>query len=181
MVDGLPSLRQEAILRRVRDAFEQGKERFGMRLVHYSVQGNHVHCVAEAAGRRALSRGMRGLNIRLARAVNRVLERSGRVLADRYHARALTSPREVRNVLAYVLLNRSRHARHASAASMSHSSTACDLASSGACFDGWVEPPKLPVETIEEIARTRASPQTWLLRVGWRRRGLIRLSETPGR
>jgi REP element-mobilizing transposase RayT len=172
MVDGLPSLRGEAIIGRLRKAFAQGKDRFGMRLVHYSVQGNHVHCVAEAKGRRALSRGMRGLDIRIARAVNAVLERSGRVLADRYHARALTSPREVRNVLAYVLLNRSRHARRAT--------SACDLASSGACFEGWAEPPELPAEIVEEIARTRASPQTWLLRVGWRRRGLIRLSETPG-
>jgi hypothetical protein len=115
---------------------------------------------------------MRGLNIRIARGINAVLERSGQVIADRYHARALTSPREVRHVLAYVLLNRSRHARRGA--------SECDLASSGACFDGWAEPPKLLPDVAEEIARTRTSPQTWLLRVGWRRRGLIRLSETPG-
>ena len=175
MVGRLPSLRSEAILCELRRALSKGKERFGLRVVHYSIQDDHVHLVVEAAGRRALSRGMRGLDVRLARGVNRAVGRRGRVLGDRYHARALRSPREVRNALAYVLLNWRRHSRSRH--------TAWDLASSGAAFDGWRDAhpsDRLSIELVERIAETRAPPQLWLLRVGWRRAGLIDPAEMPG-
>ena len=57
---------------------------------------DHVHLIAEADTGRALSSGVRGLAIRIARVVNRALGRSGRIWGDRYHARALTTPRAVR-------------------------------------------------------------------------------------
>jgi hypothetical protein len=65
--------------------------------------------LAEAQSREALSRGVQGLAIRLARAINRVLHRAGEVWADRYHARALRTPREVRNALVYVPNNWRKH------------------------------------------------------------------------
>jgi len=67
------------------------------------VQVNHVHVLVEADGSTALARGVQGLSIRLAKAINRVLGRRGRVWADRFHARALRTPREVRNGLVYVI------------------------------------------------------------------------------
>ena len=54
-------------------------------------------------------RGIRGLAIRIARAVNRAWLRRGRVWGDRYHAHSLRSPREVRNALVYVLQNFRKH------------------------------------------------------------------------
>jgi len=90
---------------RLRRALVAGRERFGFRLVHFSVQRDHLHLLAEAAHRRALSRGVQGLSIRIARAINRRLQRRGKVFADRYHARALKTPRAVRWALRYVLLN----------------------------------------------------------------------------
>ena len=111
MEGGLPTLRQQALVGVVRGALRAGKERFGLRVVHYSIQRDHLHLVVEAADRRALTRGMHGLGVRVARGVNRMLDKTGRVLGDRYHARALRTPREVRNVLAYVLLNARRHGR----------------------------------------------------------------------
>ena len=175
MVGRLPSLRSEVILRELRRALGKGKERFGLRVVHYSIQDDHVHLIVEAVDRRALSRGMRGLDVRLARGVNRAVGRGGRVLGDRYHARALRSPREVRNALAYVLLNWRKHSRSRR--------TAWDLASSGPVFDGWrdAEPSaRLAATLLEAIAETRAPPGLWLLRVGWRRAGLIDPAELPG-
>src|SRR5436190_9601838 len=41
------------------------------RVVHYAVLSNHVHLICEAVGERALSRGMQGLTVRLARRLNR--------------------------------------------------------------------------------------------------------------
>ena len=68
---GMPSLRGHVVFAQVRKALSQGKERFGFSLVHFSVQSNHLHLIAEAEDARALSRGVQGLSIRIARAVNR--------------------------------------------------------------------------------------------------------------
>jgi len=79
------------------------------RILHFTVQDDHLHLIVEADDSRALGRGLRGLAIRVARAVNRTLGRRGAVWTDRYHARALTSPRPVRHALVYVLMNRRKH------------------------------------------------------------------------
>jgi hypothetical protein len=107
---GLPSLRQGQVVRELESAFRRGNERKHFRLVHYSIQSDHAHPIVEASDRDSLGRGMKSLAARFAPAVNRALGRTGRVLADRYHLRILTCPRQVRNALAYVLLNARRHA-----------------------------------------------------------------------
>src|SRR5262249_22714935 len=72
---------------------------------HFSVQSDHIHLLVEADEPAALVRGMQGLAIRVAKSVNRALKRCGAVWADRFHARTLRTPREVRNALVYVLNN----------------------------------------------------------------------------
>ena len=108
---GIPSLREPALFAVVRRALDRGKRQFGFSLAQFSVQRDHLHLIAEANDRRALSRGMQGLSIRVARAVNAQLGRSGKLFVDRYHARALTTPRTVRLALRYVLLNVRKHLR----------------------------------------------------------------------
>ncbi len=81
------------------------------RVVRHSVQRDHLHLIVEADDKKALSRGMRGLAIRCALAVNRALGRRGALWGDRYHASALRTPRMVRNALVYVLANAARHLR----------------------------------------------------------------------
>ena len=77
--------------------------------MHYSIQNDHVHAIVEATSERDLAAGMKSIGSRFARAVNRVFRLRGRVLADRYHLHVLRTPREVRNALAYCLLNARRH------------------------------------------------------------------------
>ncbi|TMA50520.1 MAG: hypothetical protein E6J81_00355, partial [Deltaproteobacteria bacterium] len=101
----------------------------GAEALHFSVQTNHLHLIVEADARTALSRGLQGLVIRLAKGINRTLGRRGRVWGDRYHARALRTPREVRNALVYVLQNWRRHRV---------GTGALDTCSSAVWFDGWV-------------------------------------------
>src|SRR5919201_3516409 len=103
----------------------------GFRIVHFSVQDDHVHLLVEGETRERLSSGLRGLAIRIARAVNRVHGRRGAVWAGRYHARALRTPRETRTALAYVLLNRFKH---------SGEEPAVDPCSSASWFTGWTNP-----------------------------------------
>ena len=93
--------------------FAAGRDRFGLRLCHYSVQGNHLHFVIEAADTTAMSRGMQGLAIRMARALNRVMGRGGSVFADRFHSHVLRTPSEVRRALTYVVRNHAVHAHRA--------------------------------------------------------------------
>jgi putative transposase len=90
-------------------AFWSGGDKFGFKLVHYSVMGNHIHLLAEARGKQALARGMKGLGVRVARGLNRLMQRRGRVLGDRYHARILRSPTEVKRVRSYLANNARRH------------------------------------------------------------------------
>jgi putative transposase len=105
------NLRTDKRFLRIQRAFRYGGDRFGLRLVEFSVQSNHVHLIVEADDKLSLSRGLQGLAIRVAKGVNRTSNRSGRVLADRYHARPLRTPTEVRHAVRYVLGNLQHHTR----------------------------------------------------------------------
>jgi hypothetical protein len=94
----------------LKHAFQAVNARNGFRVVHFSLQGNHVHFLVEAEGRTELSRGMQGLNVRMATALNRLMQRRGKVLADRYHAVILKTPTQTAHALHYVLNNRQHHA-----------------------------------------------------------------------
>jgi REP element-mobilizing transposase RayT len=109
-----------------------GRDPEKFRVLHFSVQRDHVHLVVEAKDARALSSGVRSVAIRIARYVNDLLLRRGRFWADRWHGRALRTPREVRNAIVYVLANFRKHARQ-------RLRSGVDPFSSGAWFDGWRE------------------------------------------
>jgi REP element-mobilizing transposase RayT len=168
---GIPSLRTVPLVRELERTFREACARPDFRLTHYSIQSNHVHLLVEADGPRALARGMKSLGARVARAVNRIFGLRGAVLADRFHTRALRTPREVRNALAYVLLNARRHVGRL-AAKLSGG----DPASSGRWFDGWRRSAGARDADPPAVAR----PRSWLLSVGWRRHGLLGLEEVPG-
>jgi hypothetical protein len=93
----------------LRRAFFAGRDRFGFRLNHYSVQGNHLHFIVEATDAEAMSRGMQGLAIRMAKGLNAMMDRNGTVFAERYHSHILKTPTEARHALRYVLFNRHKH------------------------------------------------------------------------
>jgi REP element-mobilizing transposase RayT len=142
-------------------------ERF--RVIHFSVQDDHVHLIVEASDREALIHGVQGLSIRAARAVNHAFRRRGRLWTDRYHARDLASPREVRTAIAYVLLNRRKHAAWA------RGTARC---SAGVGFAGWTAQAKVPPGP--GAPSPLASPRTWLAKIGWRCAGLLAPDERPG-
>ncbi len=169
LVRGLPSLRVKAVYELLRKVFIAA-EKQGFRIVHYSIQGNHVHLIVEAKDRENLARGMQGLLIRFARSVNRLWGRKGTVFNDRYHDHILRTPREVRNALLYVLRNAWRHRIRLQ--------QAIDMFSSGPWFSGWRE--RFQVKGLERIACPVSKARTWLLDVGWLKHGSISLAELPG-
>jgi hypothetical protein len=96
------------------------------------------------------------------------------VLDGRFHHRALATPREVRNALAYVILNARKHAA-ARGIDLRRRRTIVDPASSGRWFSGWATG-AIRAGDLPAVALARS----WLLREGWRRHGLVRLGEIPG-
>jgi len=168
-------LRSRFVFPTLRRALAQAtRARVGFRIVHFSVQADHLHLIVEASGKRALSRGIQGLSIRVARAINRLVSRSGKVWADRYFARALTSPRAVRRALVYVLNNFRKHrapgvtrsdpyssARYLDSSDLDSVLGASAATSSRLNAHGLAPPSREQCPVVE--------PKTWLLKVGWRR------------
>jgi putative transposase len=162
------------------------------RVLHFSVQRDHVHLVVEAKDARALSSGVRSIAIRIARYVNDLLLRRGSFWADRWHGRALRTPREVRNAIVYVLANFRKHARRTMPSGL-------DPFSSAPWFDGWrqwrqdsgVPPPfaesapwwrrerEIGAGEVNSSVAESSTARTWLARLGWRKDGLIGLAEAP--
>jgi REP-associated tyrosine transposase len=165
----LPNLRKQLLFNDICDAFGRAYHRW-FRVVQFSVQEDHVHLIVEAHDKITLRRGMAGLAIRVARAVNRRLRRRGRFWRDRYHARELRTPREVRNGIVYVLMNRKKHAPDA---------RGMDDRSSGWWFDGWKIPPAAAPPLDRHSHAPVRRPLTWLAGEGWKRHGLISPDERP--
>jgi putative transposase len=122
-------------------AFGAAAERFGVRIVQFAVLGNHVHLLVEASSTESLAAAMKGFSVRVARGLNRVMHRSGRVVGERYHAHLLRTPTETRRAIRYVRRNAVHHGV-------------------GSGRDRYASPlAEVPLPT----------PHTWLLRDGWRR------------
>jgi REP element-mobilizing transposase RayT len=179
------SLRRRSVMRAIHEAtiiVTRHEARF--RIVHISVQRTHIHLIVEAENRVALATGMQAFGISAARNINREIgDRTGKrrtVFSDRYHARILKTPRQVRNTLAYVLNNWRHHGEDKQPIAKHW---VLDPFSSGFAFTGWKEradkgygyraPPGYRGFVVWQ-------PSLWLLREGWLRWGLISAYEVPG-
>jgi REP element-mobilizing transposase RayT len=174
-------MRKEKRASVIRGAFVAGCVREGFRIIDWSIQGDHIHLIVEARDNVSLSRGIQGFCVRVARGLNRLLKRRGTVFAQRYHVRELRTPREVRAARAYVINNARRHAAQQHGWVMPDGWM--DPFSSWAWFDGWrdcLRARQNQARAGPEAERPVAEPQTWLLRKGWRRHGLIGVDEIPG-
>jgi len=175
LLPGLPSLRVQRYAGVVLEALRRGcggtrREPGRLRVCHCSIQADHVHVIVEVEDQGALARGIQGLSIRIAKGLNKMLRRKGKVLADRYHAHVLETPGEVRNALAYLFRNWKKHGVKREATEKP------DELSSGGWFRGWRD-----FEGREIPKGVGCSPiveaRTWLLSVGWARAGPLVLAE----
>lgn len=153
--DRVWNLRSERSFVVIHRALDAVRRRADVRVVHYDILGNHLHTILEADGPRALSSAMRALTARLSHGMNELMGTRGRVLADRYHARALRTPAEVRSAVRYVVGNFASHARRRGEP----------------LPDGWVDPFSSAVVKVPRAAQQVLFPQavtseagTWLLR-----------------
>jgi hypothetical protein len=176
----LPRMRLRSAYAALRAAFLAGRSggasraAGAFRLCHYAVLNDHLHFLVEAQDRATLARGLQGLLIRIARALNKLWRRSGAIFADRYHDHILKTPREVRNAIRYVLDNGRKHAAEGQEIAVPH---AIDPFTSAPWFDGFRE--TFTIRGVDFQIRPTIPPRTWLLRKGWRRHGLLSIHEFP--
>jgi putative transposase len=169
---GLPSFRHALVLRMFRAVLaRQSLRRYGgeFQVVHYSIQSNHLHLLIETKDKRRMRSGVSALAIAFAKGLNKLLERAtGKVWGDRYHARDLTTPSEVRNALVYVLQNFKKHGASVNGPTV-------DTFSSAAKFAGWSS----AISVAPEALWPPPDARTWLLGAGWTRLGLLSPDERP--
>ena len=140
-------------------------------MIHFSIQQDHGHFIVEGDEARRARGGMHGLAIRLALAVNRALGRKGQVVGDRYHARPLTTPRQMRISMVYVLLNFRKHLR---------APAGIDPRSSGPHFGGWHRAPADTNGFSAMAPPATVPPTTWMAAIGWQRAGgPLKVEEHP--
>ncbi|MGZ6142276.1 MAG: transposase [Myxococcales bacterium] len=140
------NLRSRRCYRRIGECLEQAAGRFGLRVIEYSVLGDHVHLIVEADSAEALARGMQGLSIRIAKSLTALMNGGGPLVADHYDGRPLTTPTALVRAIAYVLRNHEHH------------------------FGARGRDPFSSDGLDSEQRRTRLSlPLSWLLTSGWRR------------
>jgi putative transposase len=176
LVDNAPRLARDYLMKIIRPAIAQSQKPT-FRIVEFNVLDNHLHLMVEAADKLARARGMQGLAVRLAKRINRAVKRKGKLFAHRYHARSLCTPREVRNALRYVLLNRKHHAP-----GTKFDKYWVDPFSSAAWFTGWAEPISRRSWTVKALVDTpppTRPPTVWLLTTGWKKHGPLRFDERP--
>jgi putative transposase len=185
-VGAVGNLRRRCVYRAIREATLTAARREGFRIIHLSLQRTHVHLLVEAKSKQALASGMQGFQISAAKHLNAAISkgkpgprRRGTVFPDRYHAEIITSPRQARHSLAYVLNNWRKHQEDRKAPV---STWAIDWFSSAAMFPGWAEYGEESFlwrgpDTYDPLVVYQ--PRTWLLREGWKKAGSISCREAP--
>jgi REP element-mobilizing transposase RayT len=168
---GLQSLRRGKTFEAVTRSFYKYSLRDGFRLVHFSVQHDHLHLIAEANSKANLTQAMQRLMVSLARQLNFVWLKvigkwTGKVFKERYHQHVIRNPKEVRAALLYVLRNAFKHREIRQGEQ--------DRYSSARYFDGFAKskPQAAPEKLIVKAT-------AWLLTTGWRKSGLIKSYELP--
>ena len=176
VVGDVGSLRRRDAYHAIRWATHVAARREDFRIVQLSIQRTHLHLLVEAKDRHALAKGMQSFQVSAAKLLNGAIRKDGRrrrgsVFQDRYHATMITSPRQARHVLLYVLANWRKHGEDRAEAVRDWK---LDWFSSAPMFPDWTEygdetflwsfPP-----TYEPLLVFR--PRTWLLREGWKKHG----------
>ncbi len=185
VVAPIPTLRRPDAYHAIRRSMYTVMERSEFRIVHISIERNHLHLIVEADDHVALWEGLRTFQSSAAQRLNRAISlatgtrRLGKVFDDRYHSRLITSPTQAHNALAYVLNNFRRHGLDRGLETMFWD---VDYYSSGPSFDGWAELDDSPflVPTPDYPRLSVCRPKTWLLRTGWRLAGPIHMRDIPG-
>jgi putative transposase len=171
-----PRMREEVLAKTVLALLARASGK-GFRLLQYSIQEDHLHLIAEADDGLSLSRGIQRVASRIALVLNSMRGRRGSLWRGRYHRRDLTSPRQFRNALVYVLFNARKHAHGAQRRTRMRT---LDLWSSVIWVDDWASEEMLALVCKARAGpRPTAIPTSWIARTGWKRHGALVATDAP--
>lgn len=183
-VRGVPSMRAEVVSAVVVAEIRRASEK-GFRILHYSIQTDHLHLITEADSKLELARGVQRLAARVAMRINALARRRGMFWRERYHRRDLGSPQQFRNALVYVTFN-SR--KHASAGERAVRARELDGLSSARWIPelDWAPPDDTFLERLRGWRAAAgagpppvAPPERWVARTGWKKHGRLDPFEAP--
>jgi len=144
----------------------------GLNVIHFSIQGNHLHFIGESKSNKSLADGMKSLGGRFAKLLRAKFGGNGSVFKGRYHLHVLKTPTEMKRALEYVLLNSAKHKDV-----IEH----IDPYSSGSVFRDWKKLVSVRLsglleedvyffsELRKEVFPELSPPRSWLGTIGWQR------------
>lgn len=103
-------IKSKLVLRALHHAILRARRK-GLKIIHYTLEYNHIHLLVEASDKSVVHQGMQALGISLSKRINKIKGVTGSVYKHRYHLRKITSPRELKNVLHYIFNNGIHHSR----------------------------------------------------------------------
>ena len=101
-------LQNKMILKALHRAIMKARYK-SLKVIHYTLEFNHIHLLVEAYNQEQLSNCMQSFGVTLAKMINKVKFKKGRVYKHRYHLRRLSSVMELKNVLKYIFNNGIKH------------------------------------------------------------------------
>ncbi|MBT3236341.1 MAG: hypothetical protein HN353_10355 [Bdellovibrionales bacterium] len=167
----LPNLRRKSSFKLFTKAVKRARLK-GLRVVHFSLQTNHLHLLVEADSNRQLSSGMRSLLITYSIWINRLLKRQGPLFRDRFNMEVITTPRRMKNLLNYIFKNSAKHRKHAfNQIDLYCSHLILSAQDQFRLFGRKIPPPPISHQVralaLKRLAELLFPPQSWLAAVGW--------------
>lgn len=161
-------LKNKFILKSLHSSIKKARK-IGLKIIHYTLEYDHVHLLVETDNKTALARGMQSFGISFSKSINKIKKAQGKVFKTRYHYRKLKTPAEVKNVFNYIFGNSLKHKKAISIVSPYNSLMAIDNFSN--LYPGFEEMIEDIIrkstylfELKEELQNTLSSPRHFLIR-----------------
>ena len=103
-------IQNKVILRILKHAIYRSRLQ-GIRIVHFTLEHDHVHLYAECGSNLVLAKGMKAFGVTLVKGINKLKRSKGTLYKYRFHLRILKTPRDAKNVINYILKNGIKHRR----------------------------------------------------------------------
>jgi REP element-mobilizing transposase RayT len=103
------TLRNKVLFKKILRAITLARKK-GMRLIHFTVQKDHLHLLIESKDKKQLAKSMQSLKISLAKSLIYLKQNTRiKIFKERYHVHILKTLREIKNAKNYILGNAAKH------------------------------------------------------------------------
>lgn len=147
------TIKSKASLRILKRALINARKQ-GLRIVHFSMQSNHIHLIIEAKDNSILTSGMRALTVTFAKGI-----KMGRIQVERYHLHILRTKREVKHAVHYVAFNKQKHEKGTYTVIDEFTSALSDLK----IVKAYAKRMRITIRILGSLVLEMDKPKIWLL------------------